>query len=63
MILLEWTCMKGMNGMKGMNVEGITDLGKSQWTAIIVYYVINSKKVSSFIHISEASNTIETGNP
>ena len=52
--------VKGMNGMKGMNVEGIADLGKSQWTAIIV---INSKKVSSFIHISKASNTIETGNP
>ena len=28
--------VKGMNGMKGMNVEGIADLGKSQWNAIIV---------------------------
>ena len=32
--------VKDMNGMKGMNVEGIADLGKSQWNAIIV---INSK--------------------
>ena len=60
MKLLNGNDSAGMNGMKGMNVEGMADLGKSQWTAIIV---INSKKVSSFIHISEASNTIETGNP
>ena len=56
MILLEWT----WKVWTVWNVEGIADLGKSQWTAIIV---INSKKVSSFIHISKASNTIETGNP
>jgi len=52
--------VKGMNGMKGMNVEGIADLGKSQWNAVIA---INLKKFSSFIHISEASTTIEIGNP
>ena len=56
MILLEWR----WKVWTVWNVEGIADLGKSQWTAIIV---INSKKVSSFIHISKASNTIETGNP
>ena len=34
--LLNGNDSAGMNGMKGMNVEGIADLGKSQWNAIIV---------------------------